>query len=117
MDNSYNIIILTKKMYYNYYDTLEGNGFYPQIEILGSHMCNNINIDFKLFHYANDVFGWQQCSGPVIYGFTKKNGQALLNYLNIEAGTHAQMIKNCAARTIFPMTYNSTYYVLENYSK
>jgi len=105
------------QMYYEINNELQCNGFYPQLEILKGYNCKIINIEFKYFHYKNNIFGWQQSTGPVIYGFTKKNGQALLNYLNKEARTNAQIITNVGSRTIFPMNYNATFYVLENYSK
>jgi len=64
-----------------------------------------------------DTMGWIQCSGPVIYGFTKRNGIELLDSLNKDANINAMVISNYGGRIIYPMMYNSTYYILENYSK
>ena len=131
-------IIITIKMYYNAYDRYEGVGFYPQLlrlpagttefshspttSSLAHSKCSivqesSIDIDFKLFVYKLDTYGWIQNNGPVIYGLTKFNGTALLDALNKKANQNALVISNSGGRIIYPMMYNSTYYILENYSK
>jgi hypothetical protein len=107
-------IIITIQMYYNAYDRYEGVGFYPQCSIVQE---SSIDIDFKLFVYKLNTYGWIQNNGPVIYGVTKFNGTALLDALNKKANQNALVISNSGGRIIYPMMYNSTYYILENYSK
>jgi len=107
-------IKLTRKMYYDY-ELEQTTGFYPQLSVLPG-CYRTINIDFVFLYKSKDVFTWQQSSGPAIYGFTKKNGIALLNSLNLEANVDAQLIVNGGCRIIFPITYNATFYILENYS-
>ena len=122
MDVSNNIlqlytIKLHRKMSYKQ-DELDIYGFYPSLTTLNGSNCNYkyITIEFTLIQYTDKVYGWQQSSGPVIYGFKKRHGQALLNSLNSDAKIDAQVLINGGARTIFPMSYNSTYYILENYN-
>ena len=109
-------IQLNRTMYYDY-ELKITTGFYPQINKPTDCVYRNTIIEFILFDYTEKVLGWRQMSGPVIFGFTKKNGIELLNSLNSEANIEAHIIMNCGGRTIFPMNYNATYYILENYSK
>jgi hypothetical protein len=108
---------LERKMSYNFYQC-EQLGFYPSLDEISEKKRSYkfIIIGFEYFKYYKNVYCWQQISGPVIYGFIKRHGQELLDSLNKEANVNAQIIKNCGGRTIFPLTYNSTYYILENYN-
>jgi hypothetical protein len=108
---------LKRIMSYNFYHR-EQIGFYPSLDALPEKKQSYefIEITFKLIKYYKNVYCWQQVNGPVIYGFIKRHGKELLDSLNKEAGANAQIIKNCGGRTIFPLTYNSTYYILENYN-
>ena len=116
MNHLYKNIQLNRNMYYDY-ELKITTGFYPQINTPTNCVYRNIVIGFILFDYTEKVLGWRQISGPVIFGFTKKNGVELLNSLNSEANIEADVIINFGGRTIFPMNYNATYYILENYSK
>ena len=107
-------IIINQKMYYDKYDKEDGIGFYPN---LNNILDSTIYMNFKLFIYKLNVFGWIQYSGPVIYGLLKRDGIELLNILNATAKQDAMVISNSGGRIIYPMMYNSTYYILENYSK
>lgn len=107
-------VIVQLKMYYYSYDREDGVGFYPQISTANDSV---IYISFKLFTYNLNAFGWIQHSGPAIYGFIKRHGIEILNALNEESNQNAIVISNSGGRIIFPMMYNSTYYILENYSK
>jgi hypothetical protein len=108
---------LVQEMSYNCYQR-EQMGFYPSLDKIPEkkHNYEVIAIRFEYLKYYKNVYCWQQTSGPVIYGFIKRHGQELLDSLNKETGVDAQIIKNCGGRTIFPLTYNSTYYILENYN-
>ena len=111
-------IILTRKMYYN--DIVKRDtGFYPQLNINNNNINGNISsifISFKLYKPDSKLYGWKQVDECVIYGFTRQNGVELLQSLNIEAGVNASVITNSGARIIYPATYNSTFYILDNYS-
>jgi len=107
-------IIIKQKMYYDIYDREEGIGFYPQMRVIQD---TTIFIHFKLFVYGLNALGWLQNSGPVIYGFIKRDGVELLNTLNKAANVNAIVISNAGGRIVYPMMYSSTDYILENYSK
>jgi len=113
----YESIIITQKMYYNYQEKEFGIGFYPQITPLYGNIFKIINIDFQLFWQTDKILGWRQKSGSVIYGLIKKHGIELLQSLNKSANVDAQIITNAGGRIVFPISYNSTFYILENYSK
>lgn len=107
-------IIIKQKMYYDIYDREDGIGFYPQMRVIQD---TTIFIHFRLFVYSLNALGWLQNSGPVIYGFIKRDGVELLNSLNNAANVNAIVISNAGGRIVYPMMYSSTDYILENYSK
>ena len=111
-------IILERKMYYNK-ELNDSTGFYPQLikpkKDATSQICE-IYISFKLFNYKINTPGWQQYNCSVIYGFTKENGSELLESLNTEANVNAIVITNSGGRIIFPISYDTTFYIMENYS-
>jgi hypothetical protein len=103
-----------------YYDTNEYNngmgiGFYP-ILYPYNKKYKPIYICFELI---NDIIIggqiWKQINGPVIYGFIKIRGQELLNILNDMMGVNVNYIYNSARRQVYPITNNTTYYILEKY--
>ena len=116
IDQRQRAIIITKKMYYN--DTLKREvGFYPQIAIAGDVFNCSMLISFALYKHDDKQLGWRQLNKDVIYGFTYQNGIELLKSLNIEVGVNASIIINSGSRIIYPITHNTTFYILENYSK
>jgi len=111
--------MVTKKMYYNKHWIDQYNGFYPQTLVLYGQMYNHMYVRFRLFLYAANTYGWTQISGPVIRGFTKKNGQDLLQALNndVHNNTHieALVISNSGGRIVYPATEVATFYIMDNY--
>ena len=110
-----------KKMYYNINDLHDRSiGFYPKLKLTPEDKSINmreIYITFSLFQHNNKYY-WRQINGHVIYGITKKNGEDLLNSLNDdikEFNIKASSIMNIANRQIFPITNNSTFYIINNY--
>jgi hypothetical protein len=110
-----------KKMYYNITELHNHSiGFYPKLDLNPEDKSKNmreIYITFSLFQYKNKYY-WRQINGHVIYGITKKNGEQLLNSLNDdikEFNMEATSIMNIANRQIFPITNNSTFYIINNY--
>lgn len=110
--------VIRKKMYYDEYEKMYGDGFYPQLKpTSGICMYKNIIISFKLINYDfKDDFAWVQMDRSVIYGFDRNNGSELLNSLNREAQVNATKIINCGGRIIYPMLpHSSTYRILSQY--
>jgi len=110
-----------KKMYYNVNDLHDRYiGFYPKLNMNSEDKTINmreIYITFCLFQYKNKYY-WRQINGHVIYGITEKNGKELLNSLNDdikEFNMEATSIMNISNRQIFPITNNSTFYIINNY--
>lgn len=110
-----------KKMYYNITDLHDYSiGFYPKLKLNSEDKSINmreIYITFSLFQHKNKYY-WRQINGHVIYGITKKNGEELLNSLNDdikEFNMTATSIMNIANRQIYPITNNSTFYIINNY--
>jgi hypothetical protein len=106
-------MISTIKMYYN---INENNkiGFYPKLSLENTN--RKIYISFYLKEINNEYY-WIQKDKSVIYGFTYKNGKELLSHLNQEIEIKAKYILNSGGRRIYPISDNSTYYILENYNK
>jgi hypothetical protein len=109
-------IIIIKKMYYDEYDKLYGDGFYPKLtpDGIGICSCKTALISFKLIKYPSEPeFVWIQNDGSVIYGFDRNYGIQLLHSLNQEAKVDAKRILNSAGRIIYPVIYQfSTYRVI-----
>ena len=110
-----------KKMYYNVTELHDNNiGFYPKLNLNPEDKLINmreIYITFCLFKYKKKYY-WRQINGHVMYGITKKNGEELLNSLNNdikEFNMKASSIMNISNRQIFPITNNSTFYIINNY--
>jgi hypothetical protein len=115
-------MILSRTLYYdkNEYNNGMGLGFYPTLSYIRLNNNTSIVIDFKVTTIFNDVFNkyiycWIQLNGPVIYGFIEKRGEELLDSLNNEANVYISLIYNSGRRQIYPITINTTYYILENY--
>jgi len=108
-----NDIIIKKKMYYDEYEKIYGDGFYPKLTPrgIGICTCKNTTISFKLIVYkSNQECAWIQIDNSVIYGFDGNNGIKLLHSLNKEANVQASSIFNCGGRIIYPVIpYLSTY--------
>ena len=110
-----------KKMYYNINDLHDHYfGFYPKLKLNSEDKSINmreIYITFSLFQHNNKYY-WRQINGHVIYGITKKNGEELLNSLNNdikEFNMTASSIMNISNRQIYPITNNSTFYIINSY--
>jgi len=114
-------MIFSTILYYDKDQYRDGNGigFYPTISCIKSNYYN-IEIRFQIIYLFNGSFYlycWKQMNGPVIYGFIKKEGEHLLQMLNDAANVDIQYIYNSARRQVFPISNNTTYYILENYHK
>lgn len=111
-------IIIIKKLYYDEYEKMYGDGFYPQLSPFKEICtCKNSLISFKLMDYNifNRELVWTQIDNSVIYGFDGNNGFNLLHSLNKEANVDATRILNCGGRTIYPVIpYLSTYRAIIN---
>ena len=108
-------ITINLQMYYDEYEKMYGDGFYPQIKPFGSIcICKKTNISFKLItHVYNNDLAWIQVDNSVIYGFDGDNGIQLLNFLNKQANINAKKILNLAYRIIYPIIPEfSTYRIL-----
>lgn len=110
-----------QQMYYNINDLHDNYiGFYPKLNLNSEDKLVNmreIYITFSLFQHKNKYY-WRQVNGHVIYGITEKNGKELLNSLNDdikELNIKATSIMNIANRQIFPITNNSTFYIINKY--
>ena len=104
-------------LYYCENDYLNGmgKGFYPTMRRTSTKK-NNFDICFELT--KEKIFEqliWKQVNGPVIYGFIKIHGEELLNTLNDTICVNATAIYNSGRRQIYPITNNTTYYILDNY--
>ena len=109
-------------MYYDEYEKMYGDGFYPQLNHFKEICtCKNALISFKLMDYtynSNRELVWVQIDNSVIYGFDGNNGFNLLHSLNKEANIEATKILNCGGRTIYPVIpYLSTYRAIINNMK
>ena len=90
-------------------------GFYPTMRRSPTKK-NKFDICFELTkERIFEQLIWKQVNGPVIYGFIKIHGEELLTTLNNIAGVNATAIYNSGRRQIFPITNNTTYYILDNY--
>ena len=110
--NLENPIIIRKKMYYDEYEKIYGDGFYPQLKPFSNICsCKSVIVSFKLIKYnLNCDLAWVQMDGSVIYGFDGNNGIELLNLLNAESKVKAIRILNSGGRPIYPVIpYLSTY--------
>ena len=114
-------MIISRTLYYdkNEYANGMGLGFYPTLSCIKSNNSKFV-IDFKITiifnnQYNKHIYCWIQLNGPVIYGFIKKNGKELLESLNNEADVYISIIYNSGRRQIYPITSNTTYYILDNY--
>lgn len=116
-------MILSRTLCYdkNEYANGMGLGFYPTLSCIKSKNSNSkIVIEFKIIiifniQFNKHIYCWMQLNGPVIYGFIKKHGEELLQSLNEEANVYISIIYNSGRRQIYPITSNTTYYILENY--
>lgn len=110
-------------LYYDKEQYKDGNGigFYPTVSCIKSnYKINKIEICFEIIQLFNGtlyIYCWKQMNGPAIYGFIKKEGDKLLQILNDVANVNIQYIYNIARRQVFPISNNTTYYILENYHK
>jgi len=99
-----------------YYIQEDPNGFYPTLK---KSKIKEIYITFILCQSKKDYY-WLQFNGSVIYGLTKTDGNDLLTSLNNDIKEHniyGTRIMNKGHRQIYPITNNSTFYILENYYK
>jgi len=108
-------IIIIKQMYYDEYEKVYGDGFYPQMQPFGNICsCKKTIISFKLInHLYNGDLTWVQIDNSVIYGFDGASGIQLLYSLNKESKIYAKKILNLGGRIIYPKIPElSTYRVL-----
>jgi len=96
-------IVLTRTMYYDEYESENGDGFYPAMK------CENevddslavINIDFELMVYNNELI-WYQKTEKLIDGLDGDYGLQLLESLNYEASVNSIKIVNKIGNVLYP---------------
>lgn len=118
-------IIIDVNLIFNKNDIDSGEGFYPFVynnkEIMTNSIKENyylVKIYFNLIKYKN-MNAWVQMNGNVIIGIEKTKGLELLKYLNSKlenTDNEAILVMNSGGRIIFPITYNSTFRILEQNS-
>ena len=119
--------MIPKKLILNESDIQSGDGFYPILynnkniyKILGQNASLSIYHTVEIYFYQIKYFSynaWVQYNGNVITGFDNTDfGLELLNSLNSHSNTDdATIILNSGGRVIYPITYNSTYRILQQY--
>lgn len=102
-----------------YYDEHEKmyDGFYPTI-VPKINTINSVelHISFRLINYGNKL-SWIQQDKSVIYGFTESTGSQVLELLNRKGNVDGLQILNSGCRIIYPITRNSTFYILRSLVK
>jgi len=98
-------IVLTRTMYYDEYESENGDGFYPAMKCEGEGEGDDslavINIDFELMVYNNELI-WYQKTERLIDGLDGDYGLQLLESLNLEARVNSIKIVNKIGNVLYP---------------
>lgn len=105
-------LVLKRRLFYDNYEKLYGDGFYPQLIPIDSHHNICTNILFRL-EINNGILSWVQINGSSIYGFEGIYGIQLLVSLNNEAKVNAERIYNIGSRCIYPKSVNTTFRLID----
>jgi hypothetical protein len=102
-------IVVTRTMYYDEYESENGDGFYPAMKCEGEGEGEGegddslavINIDFELMVYNNELI-WYQKTERLIDGLDGDYGLQLLESLNLEARVNSIKIVNKIGNVLYP---------------
>ena len=86
-------------MYYDEYERLHGDGFYPSPETMGEEYSGVVSILFKL---NSQDQSWNQISGQPFDGLDGDYGIKLLIKLNEDELCPATKIYNSAMQQLYP---------------